>query len=131
MLRTNKSHNTVAISQTCLPEAAGENVGLRAIAGMNEQITEIVNKPITLGVSSRGTGEKRPEKKPTKLIIGKDVGFFYCPYIPEGISEDIGLNPEEFLSKRYAMERYLGTIDDKKEKDTLTSNYDRAMKFIV
>lgn len=118
MLRTDKGHNTVPISQTCLPSMAG--VGLGSIAGMSEQITyasyeemEKITKGIALGVSSRGTGIK----KDTSKII----------------TEDVGLTKEEMksISKRFAMKRYLGTIDNEKEKDDLISNYDRAMKFIL
>ena len=118
MLRTDKGHNTIAVSQTCLP-SVDSYVGLDSIAGMNEQITyasfeemEKITKSKILGISSSKTEEK-------------DTGKL--------ITEDKGLLPKEFvyLSKRFVMERYLNMMPENKKKQELISNYDNAMKFVV
>ena len=117
MLRTDKSHNTVAVSQTCIPPVSDSYVGISSIAGMGEQITyasfeemEKITKGIPFGVSSRGA-----EMKDTGKLI----------------SEDKELAPMEFMSKRFIMERYLNILPENKKKEELISNYDNAMKFVV
>ena len=128
MLRTDEGHNTVAVSQSCLPAAAFANVGLAGIGGSEGEVhIDVTIKPakslefihIPISVSSRGKFEG------DKVIITD-------PYTgAEVVSTDTEVTPKEWMSKRFVMERYLGMIDEVEEKKRQIDNYDNAMKFVV
>ncbi len=128
MLRTDKGHNTVAISQTCLPSAEGANIGLAGIGGGEGEVhIDITVKPvkavefihIPVSVQSRGK-------------IQDDKVIITDPYTgAEVVSTDTEVTPKEWMSKRFIMERYLGMLDEDEQKKRLEDNYDNAMKFIL